>query len=535
MNRIIMMGCISLCVLFSIVASGQYSYDGSGLYAELNSESMVFSLGSIQAEGTVKGIPAEGFIDAINEISMDPIIDQFIPQSLIENLHIFPLLGSITEMKISNLTIVPQQVLEIVDPIDYLDFIDEIESFSSITISLSDGLYLMGTSGEPIKYQYSHDAGLSGFIFFPLEELDEVQSFFGLSEKNSTAQYDYEGQYLMIYPFSNQYSIEIKSLNGNVLWTDEEEQPILFFKNDGFSIKESSFVHIIPLPQSSSSNFQYNIQPSKEIPDILTLFSHVEAFGDEFDLSQVPFLSDSDQGPQLLESLSSMLNGGILFINHTGPVEIDGSTQSIKEFGFFRVDQATVTTSSTSANVQADYNLVFLGDHFYSSQAKTSEMGVSVPVIPIILWIIAIGLVLVFTLFHLKTDGKYEIIDQKINYFLFILHILGYIIAFILLDFALSHQFGISFMTELSLNGFSFVAGIFLLIQLILFLIGFIFFALPLGIIFSKIMVYFGFDKNYRHGMKTVSALSIWPFISLYLTMFVNVVLLIFNPFNAMV
>ena len=106
MNRIIMMGCISLCVLFSLVASGQYVYDGSGLYAELNSDTMVFSLGSIQSDGTVNGIPAEGFIDTIDEISMDPIINQYIPQSLIENLHIFPLLGSITEMTISNLTII---------------------------------------------------------------------------------------------------------------------------------------------------------------------------------------------------------------------------------------------------------------------------------------------------------------------------------------------------------------------------------------------------------------------------------------------
>jgi len=534
MNRIIMMGCISLCVLFSMVASGQYVYDGSGLYAELNNDTMVFSLGSIQADGAVNGVPAEGFID-IDEVSMDPIIDQFIPQSFIENLHIFPLLGSITEMTISNLTIVPQQVLEGVDPTDYLELIDEIESFSTISISLSDGLFLMGTSGEPINYQYSHDAGLSGAIFFPLEELDEVQSFFSLSEKNSTAQYDYDGQYLMIYPFSDQYAIEIKSSNGNVLWTNGMEKPILFLKNDGFSVKESSFVHIIPLPQSSSSNFQYNIQPSIVTPDIMSLLGHIETLGDEFDLNQVPFLSDSDQGTQLLGSLSSMLNGGILFINHTGPVEIDGSTQSIQQFGFSRVDQATVSTSITSTSVQADYNLVFLGDHFYSSQAKTSETGVSVPAIPIILWIIAIGMLIVFTLLHIKTDEKYDIKDQKIRYLLFILHILGYIIAFFLLDFALSHQFGISFMTELSLNGFSFIAGVFLLIQLILFLIGFLFFALPLGIIFSKTMIYFGFDKNYRHGIKTVSALSIWPFISLYLTMFVNVVLLIFNPFNAMV
>lgn len=535
MNRIIIMGCMSLLITSSVFVSAQYSYDKSGLYTELSSENMVFSLGSIQANGIVQGIPGEGFIEDFDDYSSDPFIEQYIPLSLIENLHLLPLVGSISEMEIANITIIPQEILEGVDSMDFIDYIDEIESFSTITLTLSDGLFLMGIAEEPVNYHYEHDTGLSGFLSFPFGEFNEVPSFFCLTETLSSAQYEYDGNYLMIYPLSEQYTIEIKSKGGDVLWTSISNQPILFLKNNGFSLQERSYVHILPLPSSTSSTFQYMIQPSQNTPDIPSMLNHVDTLGEEINLNNIPFLSDSEQGTQLLVSLSSMLNGGILFINHSGPVEIDETTQSFQQFGFTRVDQATVTTSSSSIAVQADYNLVFLGDHFYSSQATGSETGVSLPIIPIILWIIAISILLAFSLLHIKIDTKYDITDQRIKYLFLIFHITGYIAAFILLDFAISHQFGISLFTAVSLNGMSFVTGIFLFIQLILFFIGFFLFAFPLGIIVSKIMGYFGFDKNFRHGMKTFTALSIWPLISLYLTMFINVVLLIFNPFNAMI
>jgi uncharacterized membrane protein YidH (DUF202 family) len=535
MNRIIMMGCISIMMVTSVVVSAQNTDNESGLYTELSSENMVFSLGFIQANGLIQGIPAEGFIEGFDNLSSNSSIDQYVPISLFENLHIFPFVGSTSEMEIENVTIIPQEIFEKNDSVDFIDDMNEIDSFSAITITLSDGLFLIGIDDEPVSYHYEHETSLSGFLSFPFEEFNDVNSFFSLTETLSTAQFDYNGSYLMIYPFSEQYTIEIASAMGDILWTNGPSQSILLLKNNGFSLQEHSYIHILPLPSSTSSTFQYTIQPSENTPDITSMLDHIDVFGEEIDFNTIPFLSDSDQGTQLITSLSSMLNGGILFINHSGPVEIDGSTQSFQQFGFTRVDQATVTTTPSWITVQADYNLVFLGDHFYSSQATGSETGVSLPIIPIILWIIAIGLLLVFILFHVKKDTIYGITDHRIKYLSLTLHITGYIAAFILLDFAISHQFGISLFTEVSLNGMSLVAGIFLLIQLILFLIGFLLFAFPLGIIASKIMEYFGFDKNYRHGMKTFTALSIWPFISLYLTMFINVVLLIFNPFNAMI
>lgn len=448
----------------------------------------------------------------------------------------FPLIGSSTIADISNISIIPQQAIESIDPENIMEILDELKFFSDVSISLTNGLFLIGTAGTPIQYTYDDPSCFSGFISFPFEEFTSVNSFFCLSEQESTALYDYNDDYILIYPLSEEGDIRIYSSTGGEIWNNHQSQSFLYLENNDFHILEDSSIHILPLDSSSEdSTLQYILTPSEQTPNIMEMIQHVDELGEDFDMSSIPFISENDQGMQFVTSLSSMLNGGIIFVNHSKNVEINGASHSFENFGFTRVDQATITSSPLGVSVDADYALIFLGDHFYSSQAATSENGVGLPIFPILFWIGAIVSIILFQFFLKKRDKKYVINDKRIHYISIIIHILGFIIAFLLLNTAVQHQFGISFFQELSINGLTMIAGILLLIQCVLWVLGFLFAALPIGIIVSKILSFFGFDKTYRHFSKGATALLIWPIAVIYLTMLFNIVLLFFNPFNAMV
>lgn len=534
MNRIVMvLGCISVITLFSLTGIAENQHINNGMYTTVSSNSMLFSLGKIDASGTFYGMQNDELAASFQEFTNNPIVSSYINADLIENLHIFPLVGSSTIADISNISIIPQ---EAIDTENIMDILDEIEFFSDVSISLSNGLFLIGTSDTSIQYDFNNNLCFSGFISFPFGEFESVNSFFCLSEQESTASYNYNDEYILIYPFSEESEIRIHSSTGNEIWTNHQSQSILFLENNDFQIMEHSSIHILPLDSSSKdSTLQYILTPSEKTPNIMEMIQHVDELGEDFDMSSIPFISENDQGMQLITSLSSMLNGGIIFVNHSKNVEIDGASHSFENFGFTRVDQATITSSPLGVSVDADYALVFLGDHFYSSQAATSENGVGLPIFPILFWIGAIISLILFQFFLKKRDKKYVINDKRIHYISIIIHILGFIIAFLLLNTAVQHQFGISFFQELSINGFTMVAGILLLIQCVLWVLGFLFAALPIGIIVSKMLSFFGFDKNYRHFSKGATALLIWPIAAIYLTMLFNIVLLFFNPFNAMI
>ena len=237
-----------------------------------------------------------------------------------------------------------------------------------------------------------------------------------------------------------------------------------------------------------------------------------------------------------MDSISSLLNGGLIFVNISKSVSIDESEQSFESIGFNRVEDATITLSeSKSLHVDGEFRLIFLGNHIYNPRAQETENGLTIPIIPIILWIIAIGLLIFFYIKKMKQEPKYKIENKRLLFICIIVHIVGLLIAFILYDFEISYQFGNSFMQELSLNGLTMIGLIFGGIQFFMWVIGFFFAALPLSIVIKRLLNYFGFDNSYQHIGKGIVSLSIWPIATIYTTMFINIIFLFFNPITSFV
>ena len=129
-------------------------------------------------------------IDTFNQITTDPLLSSYFPSLFLEDLSFFPTLGDTSLPTVSNITIIPQVLLESQSTSDIINQLDRIRYETDASIHLSDGIFLIGTTSALIDYDLSHPSCLSGFIFFPIEELSEIRSFFCISETPSTARFE---------------------------------------------------------------------------------------------------------------------------------------------------------------------------------------------------------------------------------------------------------------------------------------------------------------------------------------------------------
>ena len=251
------------------------------------------------------------------------------------------------------------------------------------------------------------------------------------------------------------------------------------------------------------------------------------------DLGEIPDISDMIQGyDEIFSTVSKIINGGMVLLNINESFSIDNSEQIFSNIGIARGNTIKVIISpkTQSTRINGDYKLIFLGDHIYTSQAKDSENGLTLPLPLIIIWIIAIFLFLLFR-FYLKTEANKDIDDKIIKIFL-IMHVVSLIVAFILMDREISYQFGISVLDFLFSQGVSPFILAFLAVQLIMWVIGFFALAIPIRMITTSVLKYFRIGKGGKGIAKGVGVLFIWVFCAFYVKLIINIVFLFFNPSN---
>ncbi|MCK4415629.1 MAG: hypothetical protein KAU84_00605, partial [Thermoplasmatales archaeon] len=226
-------------------------------------------------------------------------------------------------------------------------------------------------------------------------------------------------------------------------------------------------------------DIELSISPAESYSiDIYSLLEDVtnatKGFGD------IPDFSDKIQGfDEIISAASAIVNGGMLLVETDDTFTVDNSAQTFSGFGFARGNtfKATISPGTQTTTITGEYKLIFLGDHLYTSQAKESENGLAFPFLLVIVWAIAIGLYLLFR-FYLKKDTNKEL-DEKIKRYVLIFHIIALIAAFILMDREISHQFGSSVIDALLGQGISLVVVVFVVVELIMWMLGYLLLTLP--------------------------------------------------------
>lgn len=532
MNRsLIIMGCIIvLCMIASNAGSFPLSPSIS-LETTISDDTMAIFVGETNLNATIYGYQSEYINEIVGSsalMNMDNISD-IIDKNFLSNLHVIPLFGLTRFSDVNSVRIVDTALFQ--DTSDYEDIdglLESIQVFSDVDIILQRGSALFGTDGSALSIEYPAGLSFSGLLQMPLTS-DETINILGMIS-NEPLQLRYTGPSSILYPYSEDISIIITDQRGTITWKNNAQDFLFLLEDNLYSILDESSVYLFPLEGSTDPcSMDLSIQPAQiRQTSIDQMIVYIQNLSEQMGNMSVPFVNDNNSlFNDLLPVVSNIVNGGFVVVNTSVPVYVDDTTQYFSDAGFARSEAFEVTISENEPNVRmisGDFRLVFLGDHFYSPQAPSTSNGVAIPLLPIILWASAI---LIFLLFHyvIKSRCPERTLPQIKQFGLYI-YILVLFLSLILLDQAVSYQFGYSMFGILFGQGFNLLFLVFLGLELLLFGLGYLSCAIPLSWIVNQLLHYFGFKNDTKIIGKMVGSMMIWVFAAIYLTVLFNIVFL---------
>lgn len=521
-KSLVLLGCIVL--LFAFPGSAQMLSPVAQVQGTLNADTQAFFIGKTRISGTFNGIQ----------------MDQFQDNPLIDEINILPLLGSTTFKSLDAVKIIDISDLdnESLEDIDTLEDAEGIE-FTQVEVVTEKAPFLLATHAGEIDVESEVSYAISSFMNFSFDGNNSYPFLFVVTGSHITSQFNGNVSYIM--QSSDEGRVMIKDVNGKLLWSGGSTDYIFVIEDKEFTIFQDSSLYLFPVfSEKALTTTQLSISPADlGNTDIITLIENISdsnlGLGDMSNITE-----EIGEFSSIIQTASAIVNGGMILIQTNDTFIIDGSSQTFSNIGFARGDAFDVTLSSATGTptISGDYRLVFLGDHFYTSQAKGSEQGVSLPVLIIIVWVIALLLFILFRFYiHLlkpillKKEVN-EQRDEKIKKYAFIFHITALCIVFILLDREISFQFGTSVLDAALGQGFSLIFVGLLAIELILWVLGFFLLAIPLRIITNSGLRIIGIGKGGKAIGKGVGAFGIWIFCAFYVKLVINFVFLIINPGN---
>ena len=542
-KTLLLMGCI---VIFFVAINGvnaQILSPISSLEGKVSQDTMVFFIGKTEVTGDFQGFEIDSLIDSalfedIENALNNPLVPDIIDLSLLQNPRVIPLIGSNYLDDIDIVTIVDIQDIQNFDfesmsLEDILNFVDSVESFSNVNIIAENGPFLVGSGQEIVSIESKFDFSISSLTKF---EFEGYNIPFLILLSDSDIEIEYSGDALFLLSANDLGNIIIEDYNGNEIWNEDLSNKLFFIEDKDISFNPDSSLHIFPI---SSGDFQekayLSIYPAEAGKDnINLLMESISNITNSLGFGDISDITESFEGfDEIISIASPVINGGMALIQTNDVFRIDDSFHTFSNFGFARGDSFDVTISggdNPEANINGNFKLIFLGDHFYNSQAKNSENGVAFPFFLVIFWIIAIILFIIFR-FYLKKESKQEL-DQRFKKYAFLIHIVILIFVFILIDREISFQFGISAIDVLLGQGLSIISGVLIVVEIVMWILGFIFLAIPISIIVNYTFKIFRKGKGSKEIGKIIGAFSIWFFCAYYVKLIINLIFLIINPNN---
>ena len=521
-KTLILLGFI--VILFTASATAQILSPVAHLKGTIDADTKAVFVGKTSVSGTFQGY------------QMDSLPDN----PLFEEVSIIPLFGSSTFNDIDSVTVIDIQTTDI-DSLEDITNIEEnnVSHFSNAHIIAEDGPFLLAANQGNIHVQSDLSFAISSIINLDVGASDALQ--FLILVTNSQMNTHFSGESAYLVQSSNNSNIHIEDFSGNTVWSGSSTDHVFLIEDEDFTFVQDASVYLFPiLSEETFKTVALSISPAdSRFTDISSLLEEVtDAAGSFGDISK---LSDSIQGFEtIISTASAMVNGGMILINTDDTFTVDDSSQTFSKVGFARGNTFEVTISSDThtPTISGKYRLIFLGDHLYTSQAKESENGVSFPLLLVIVWAVAVALFILFRfyfqllrpiLIRKEVDEKR---DEKIKKYALLFHIAALIIAFILLDREISFQFGMSAIDAVLGQGVSLVLLAFVVIELIMWVFGFLLLAVPVRMITNSGLRIIGIGKGGKGIGKGIGAFGIWIFCTFYVKLIINLIFLMINPNN---
>jgi hypothetical protein len=447
------------------------------------------------------------------------------------DLTAFPLIGNVTLERVQEVLLIDLERFHEYPLEDLLSFnIPSIPRYTNVDIVVEGGPVLLGVQNGSLNLDQQFPYAISTILQFPITEDTTTPSMIVLTPNSLKT--ILSNELSVLAQIDENASIILQTPTGDPLWANGTRNNVLLINDQNLTLHQTGSINLFPIsPLDSETLIELSVTPSDSTVDITALINSIsEVFSGSEEPSE--FSNQLQAFEPLITAASAIVNGGMVLVETEDTIEIDGSSQTFAQFGFARGDYflATYDPTTEETMIEGEYKLIFLGDHLYTAQAKNSDNGVIFPYLFIVIWIFAICL---FVLVHFYWKREiFKEIDKKYKWPLIVFHIAALIITFILLDREISFQFGMSAFDALMGEGVSLVFAGFILVELLMWVLGYLLLAFPLSLLIVSCMQYFGYGKSWKPIVKGVSGFFIWVFAALYVTLFINIVFLFLNPSN---
>jgi hypothetical protein len=481
------------------------------LNGTLKKDTNAFFIGKTKISGTFTGYPMERLINS----------------SFVQNMGGFPLIGASSIINLDTVIVAENIDISTATSLEelFLRYYDHITRYSDVDITTDNGLFLLGINQGILNV--SSDLNYAVTTFIPLEIIPGTTTRFFLTVTNNPLTMRCSGDFAVLTTLSDTGTIRVKDRHGTILWSGASPNNYLVIQDKKFSITQHPPLSLFPLNAATSTvPFTLSISPAdpkdiviKQLIENVSIA--VENLGED---TTSEFIKNINEFDNLLQATSLVANGAMVFLQTNDTLTIDHSTQQFSSVGFVRFKTLDITNvgSSSGPTLQADCKLIFLGNHFYTPQAKRNSDGIAFPYEMLVIWILALC-IFIYIRFFLRppVDTKR---DERIKRYALIFHIILFIIAFLLLDAEVNDLIGISAFTALLSQGFSMIAGTFLLLELTIWVLGYIILAIPLQLLTFSVLRLLGIGKGGNGIRKAMGDLSIWVFCGFYLLLFINII-----------
>ena len=514
----IIVALIIMLFLFCCTASAQILSPVVKTTGVIGSDTNAFFIGKTSFSGSFSGYS----------------LDTFFEDSTLEEIDAFPLIGRCELKDIESVKIIDVQSYNFSE-FDISSFLsDGIVEYYDVNLITDDSPFALGVSNGSLTVDSNLAYAVSGLMNYEVSQ-QNIPFVFTLS--SSDIQLSYSGDIcpLMSFPGASVGTVNIENKNGLTLWDGDPTNKLFIIEDESFTIELDSAVSLFPLSTNDEfSSAEFSVTPADfGDVDISALINEVSAMTSEIGIGSISDFSDSISGfEDIISAVSQVANGAMILMNSNDTLVVGGSQQKLSGIGFARINSMDVTVESSDGLYETQISglsrMILLSDHLYTVQAPESENGIAFPLAILAVWVLAIGLFILFRFYFKKEFFKIEI--KNLKTFALIFHIIALVLAFILMDREISFQFGVSALDALLGQGFTLILGIFVVVELILWILGYFALSIPMRIISQSALKLFGIKKEGKGIAKGVGALFIWVFAAFYVKLLVNVILSFINP-----
>lgn len=482
-----------------------------------------FYIGEINLNSQISGFSLQNISMDVNAFGM-------------EDFTLFPYLTSLRLPSLDTLLIVdtssfpiqgltPNQIQQLINSND-----PSVTKLRFVTMHTTPGLFLFGSTQKTVSLQRRYPFGVAGVSQFPLFSESPTPFFFMVSEHSSTVHF--QGDYSFLMQPQGGSSVVITNSDEEIVWQGDSAQYIFIIADPYIDIQQETTVQLFPLA-SGSDSYSFTVTPADTaVVNVSSLIQQVSTtMQDTGENSLENITQNLGAFSEIISLASYVINGGMVIVEPTNQMIIDGTTQRISSVGLIRGDrfQVTKTAQNEATTVSGDGKLVFIDDHFFTLQAPNSDNGITFPILFIILWAAAIGILVLMKVYIKPVDNPE--LTFKFHWVALAFQIIIIIFVFLLIDLEIQFQFGVSAFSLLFLGGDMLLVGAFFGLQLLMWTLGYLLLTLPISIMMQQGFLYFlGIGKKSSGFPKGISLLFIWVFTAFFVKLFVNVVLLSLNP-----